>query len=102
MHVDFAGPFQGMMFLLAVDAHSKWPEVFAMQSTTADKMIEVLRQLFAGCHGQWSTVDRRRVCLFSERKECETQSYHSVPPRIEWACRAVCTVVQAGPASKSE
>ena len=47
VHVDFAGPFQGTMFLLAVDAHSKWSKVFIMRSTTADKMIEVLRQLFA-------------------------------------------------------
>ena len=50
MHVDFAGPFQGTMFLLTVDAHSKWPEVFVMQSTTADKTIEVLRHLFSA-HG---------------------------------------------------
>ena len=27
LHVDFAGPFQGRMFLLIVDVHSKWPEV---------------------------------------------------------------------------
>ena len=50
VHVDFAGPFQGNMFLLAVDAHSKWPEVFVMQSTTTNKTIEVLRHLFAA-HG---------------------------------------------------
>ena len=29
--LDFAGPFQGSMFLVAVDAHSKWPEVFVMK-----------------------------------------------------------------------
>ena len=50
VHVDFAKPFQGTVFLLAVDAHSKWPEVFIMQSTTADKTIEVLRHLFSA-HG---------------------------------------------------
>ena len=27
IHVDFAGPFLGTMFLIVVDAHSKWPEV---------------------------------------------------------------------------
>ena len=27
VHVDFAGPFQGALFLVVVDAHSKWPEV---------------------------------------------------------------------------
>ena len=25
-HVDYAGPFQGHMFLVIVDSHSKWPE----------------------------------------------------------------------------
>ena len=47
IHVDFAGPFQGSTFLIVVDAYSKWPEVFRMSSTTADKTIEVLRHLFA-------------------------------------------------------
>ena len=27
VHLDFAGPFLGRMFLIAVDTHSKWPEV---------------------------------------------------------------------------
>lgn len=27
IHVDFAGPFLGHMYLIVVDAHSKWPEV---------------------------------------------------------------------------
>ena len=28
IHVDFAGPFMGCMFLIVVDTRSKWPEVF--------------------------------------------------------------------------
>ena len=47
VHVDFAGPFLGSTYLIAVDAHSKWPEVQEMKSTTAAKTIEVLRHLFA-------------------------------------------------------
>ena len=35
VHLDFAGPFQGSM---AVDAHSKWPEVYSMSSTSALKI----------------------------------------------------------------
>ncbi len=27
IHVDFAGPFMGGSYFIAVDAHSKWPEV---------------------------------------------------------------------------
>ena len=47
VHLDFAGPFLGRMFLVAVDAHSKWPEVVEMSSTTATKTIGVLRHIFA-------------------------------------------------------
>ena len=35
------------MFLIAVDAHSKWPEVHVMNTITASKTIDVLRQIFA-------------------------------------------------------
>ena len=47
VHLDFAGPFQGAMFLLAVDAHSKWPEVHIMKDTTTTKTIDVLRNIFS-------------------------------------------------------
>ena len=47
VHVDFAGPFAGKMFLLVVDAHSKWPEVCIMSTTTATKTVNVLREIFA-------------------------------------------------------
>ena len=47
VHVDFAGPFAGKMFLIVLDAHSKWPEVHIMSSTTAAKTIAVLREIFA-------------------------------------------------------
>ncbi|KAL9966705.1 hypothetical protein ACROYT_G024821 [Oculina patagonica] len=50
IHVDFAGSFLGTMFLIAVDAHSKWPEVIPMTTTTASRTIEELRKLFA-THG---------------------------------------------------
>ena len=34
------------MFLIAVDLHSKWPEVFVMKETTAINTIEILRVIF--------------------------------------------------------
>ena len=46
IHVDFMGPFQGKMFLVVMDAYSKWPEVFMMQTTTTSKTIECLRYMF--------------------------------------------------------
>ncbi|XP_034027378.1 uncharacterized protein K02A2.6-like, partial [Thalassophryne amazonica] len=50
IHVDFAGPFEGHMYLVVVDAHSKWPEVHIMDSTTSSKTIQVLRGFFS-CYG---------------------------------------------------
>ena len=47
LHLDFAGPFLGKMLFVLVDAHSKWPEVAIMSSTTSASTIEVLRSLFA-------------------------------------------------------
>ena len=63
IHVDFAGPFLGKSFLVVVDAHSKWPEVFEMSSTTASKTIATLRHLFAayGLPEQLVSVCFRRV-----------------------------------------
>ncbi|XP_065192451.1 uncharacterized protein K02A2.6-like [Sycon ciliatum] len=47
LHIDFAGPFQGHMWLIVVDAHSKWPEVLPMNSTTAPVTVRCLREVFA-------------------------------------------------------
>jgi transposase InsO family protein len=35
------------MFLLLIDAHSKWPEIVEMPSTTASRTVDVLHQIFA-------------------------------------------------------
>ena len=47
LHIDFAGPFLETMFLVVIDAHSKWPEVIPMSSTTTSKTMEALRSIFA-------------------------------------------------------
>ena len=47
VHVDYTGPVMGKMLLVITDAHSKWPEVHIMSTTTASSTIEVLRELFA-------------------------------------------------------
>ena len=47
LHVDFAGPFQGHLFLLVVDAHSKWLEAFTVTSTASSTAIQCVRALFA-------------------------------------------------------
>ena len=47
IHIDFAGPFLGCMFLIVVDAHSRWLEIEKMDTTTSTKTIEKLQSLFA-------------------------------------------------------
>ena len=47
IHIDYAGPFLGSMFLVVVDAHSKWPESFVMKSTTSQQTIQKLREIFS-------------------------------------------------------
>ncbi|KAL9979213.1 hypothetical protein ACROYT_G016843 [Oculina patagonica] len=47
VHIDFAGPFMGKMFLIVVDSHSKWFEVEIMPSITSAATIEKLRDMFS-------------------------------------------------------
>ncbi|XP_072771353.1 uncharacterized protein [Nerophis lumbriciformis] len=47
VHVDFAGPLENHMFLVVIDAHSKWPEVAVMKSTSSERTIEELRSIFS-------------------------------------------------------
>ena len=47
IHVDFAGPFEGLTYMVVVDAYSKWPEVFIMSSITSERTIDTLRTMFA-------------------------------------------------------
>ena len=47
LHLDYAGPFLGKMFLIVVDAHSKWVEAFPMSTSTSEATIEKLRVAFS-------------------------------------------------------
>ena len=50
VHIDYAGPFLGHMFLIVVDAYSKWMEIGILRTSTAAATIEKLRGIFA-MHG---------------------------------------------------
>lgn len=47
IHLDHAGPFLGKMFLVLIDAHSKWMEVHIVPSTSSEVTISKLRDVFA-------------------------------------------------------
>uniref|UniRef100_A0A183CP15 RNA-directed DNA polymerase n=1 Tax=Globodera pallida TaxID=36090 RepID=A0A183CP15_GLOPA len=46
VHIDFAGPCQdGNVYFILVDAYSKWPEVYQMNSMTARATVTTLRSI---------------------------------------------------------
>ena len=47
VHADYAGRFVGHMFLVIVDAHSKWMEVHLTKLATSQVTIEKMRHMFA-------------------------------------------------------
>ena len=47
IHVDYAGPFLGKMFLIIIDAYSKWLEIHMMSSSTSEATVQKLRETFA-------------------------------------------------------
>ena len=47
VHLDFAGPVASKYLLVLVDASTKWPEIFVMNSMTSSATITALRATFA-------------------------------------------------------
>ena len=70
LHIDYAGPFLGKMFLVVVDAHSKWLEVEMVPTTSSRHTIEKLRSMFA-MHGlpELLVSDNASVFTSAEFKE---------------------------------
>ena len=55
IHIDYAGPFRGKMFLLVVDSYSKWLDVAIVNSANTTSTVERLRNIFA-THGLPDTL----------------------------------------------
>ena len=47
LHLDFADPYEGKMFLVIVDAYSKYLEIVAMATITSSNTIAALQHLFS-------------------------------------------------------
>ena len=66
IHINFAGLFLDIMFLVVVDAHSRWLEVERMSSTTSERTIETLQMLSAryGVHYTCQLLFRKMREIF--------------------------------------
>ncbi|CAH8597340.1 unnamed protein product [Dicrocoelium dendriticum] len=47
VHIDYAGPIDGISYLVMVDAYSKWPEVVAVNPPTASATLACLQRIFS-------------------------------------------------------
>ena len=48
--MDYTGPFRGKMWLIVIDAYSKWPEIHATSTIIAQATIHQLHKIFSA-HG---------------------------------------------------
>ena len=69
LHMDYAGPFQGKMFLVVIDAHSKWVEAFPTNSSTSAVVIDHISTLFAQFGYPEVVVTDNGSCFVSEEFE---------------------------------
>ena len=69
LHIDFAGPMNGKMYLVIIDAHSKWIEAFITNSSTSTTVIEILRHVFARFGLPEMIVSDNGPCFVSEEFE---------------------------------
>ena len=67
LHIDYAGPFMGKMFLVTVDAHSKWIEADIADTATSTGTIQKLRRMFA-THGIPDTLVSDNGSVFTSRE----------------------------------
>ena len=102
LHIDYAGPVEGQMLLVVIDAHSKWIKVEVGKDATAEATIQRLRTILSR-FGIPETVMTNNGPCFSSREfhdflknNCVTHirsaPYH--PSSNGMAERAVQTVKQ--------
>ena len=65
LHVDYAGPVRGKYFLLLVDAHSKWVEIFPTKGPTADETIKYSKHCFCQMGFPVTIVSDNGPCFIS-------------------------------------
>ena len=109
LHIDYAGPFEGKMLLVVVDAHSEWIEVFPSTNATSSTVISCLRPLFARFGIPETIVSDNGSCFVSEEFEHflganGIKHYTSAPyhPSSNGLAERVVQIVKRGLRKESE
>ena len=100
LHIDYAGPVQGKMLLIIVDAFSKWIDVHVVSSATTQSTTEKLRESMA-THGIpdsivsdngscFTSAEVHSFCTSNGIKHIRVSPYH--PSSNGLAERAVQTI----------
>ena len=66
IHVDYAGPVDGHYFLVIVDAHSKWVDIYSTSDTTTKETVKCLQHSFAQFGLPVSIVSDNGPCFASQ------------------------------------
>ncbi|BHF74766.1 hypothetical protein SprV_0501785400 [Sparganum proliferum] len=103
VHIDFAGPLNGVSYLILVDAYSKWPEIAPLNPATASATFAFLRRIFSH-HGlpevlvsdnssQFTSSTFEDFCRQHNIQHLRSPPYH--PPSNGQAERSVDTFKRA-------
>ena len=69
LHLDFAGPFLNYMFLVIIDAHTKWLEAIPLSGATSRLTIQQLQTIFAHFGLPDTVVTDNGTCFVSSEFE---------------------------------
>ena len=69
LHLDYAGPVEGMMILILIDVHSKWIKAICTRNAMSSAVIEELRSLFAQFGLPETLVTDNGTCFVSAEFE---------------------------------
>ena len=84
VHLDFAGPFYGSMWLIYIDAYSKYAGSVPMRSTTGLDLVGIMRQIFStfGLVEQLVTDNGPQFVSEEFRKFCATNAINTSDQRL--------------------
>ena len=77
IHIDHAGPFEGRMILVVIDAYSKWIEADIVRGNSSQITIERLRHVFAS-HGLPEVVVSDNASCFTSQEFQEFLSKNGI------------------------